>query len=473
MKREYRAKLYLLIPIIFTGLSLLALIGAYEITEYFHQVGKDPFRYVLYWALIIISLCGVVSILVARRIVQPLERFLDRMERNRVFRASRRRRQAQEKSSVSQKRPLDEYQRMTQVFDQLSDILDVMEARELFPGIVGQSPAMRAVMAQVKSVADSEASVLLLGESGVGKELVARTIHDMSSRHEMPMVSINCAAIPEGLLESELFGHEKGAFTGAHARKLGKFELANKGTLFLDEIGDMPLAVQAKLLRVLQDKTFERVGGTQQIWSDIRIIAATNQNLPELMQQQQFREDLYYRLNVFQIALPPLRSRGGDAILLANHFLSLHGQEVSIDEGALDAIVRHSWPGNVRELANVMERAALLCDGVIRLEHLPSEVRRCAQIGSVAGEGESLENSPVQGGPDVVSVAAVKDVLPFKGSLDEHLARVEKDMIQRALKLSGGIQVRAASLLGIKDRSLWHRVKKHGITVQKTENSKK
>lgn len=472
MQREYRVKIYILIPVIFTGLSLIALIGAYEITDYMRRAGQEPFRFVLYWALAIISLCAAVSALVARRIVRPLERFIDRVEHNSAFRASRGR--GQEKKRPEQpdnERSADEFSRMTQVFDHLTEILDVIEARELFPSIVGQSPALRAVMAQVKSVAESDATVLLLGESGVGKDLVARTMHDMSPRRDMPMVGINCAAIPEGLLESELFGHEKGAFTGAHERRLGKFELADKGTLFLDEIGDMPLAVQAKLLRVLQDRTFERVGGTRSIRTDIRIIAATNQDLSELIKRQQFREDLYYRLNVVRISIPPLRKRQGDAVLLAHHFLARHGGALSIDDRALEALTLYAWPGNVRELANVMERAAILCDDVVRLEHLPPELRDIpASHGAAANVLAVDKNDGQAEQEDAMSHA---DALPFNDSLDEHLARVEKDMIRRALKQTGGVQVRAAELLGIKDRSLWHRVKKHNIMVEKELNDKK
>jgi transcriptional regulator with GAF, ATPase, and Fis domain len=471
MQREYRVKIYLLIPVIFTGLSLIALIGAYEITDYVRRAGQEPFRFVVYWALIIISLCGAVSILVARRIMRPLERFIDRVERNSIFRASRTRGQTQAQPEQPEaQRPADEFSRMTQVFDHLSEILDVIEARELFPSIVGQSPAMRAVMAQVKSVAQSDATVLLLGESGVGKDLVARTMHDMSPRRDHPMVSLNCAAIPEGLLESELFGHERGAFTGAHERRLGKFELADKGTLFLDEIGDMPLSTQAKLLRVLQDKTFERVGGNRPIRTDIRIIAATNQDLSERIRDQRFREDLYYRINVVRIPIPPMRERHGDVVLLAHHFLALHGQEYSIDDKALNALSLYAWPGNVRELANVMERAAILCDGVVKMEHLPPELRNLQQSGSEDG-AELLPADERHGAQATDNPLA--DALPFSDSLDEHLARVEKDMIRRALKQTGGVQVRAAELLGIKDRSMWHRVKKHGIVVGKTENAKK
>ena len=239
-----------------------------------------------------------------------------------------------------------------------------------FPRMVGEHPAMLAAAREMQRIAGAETTVLLLGESGTGKELFARAIHQLSGRAGKPFVALNCAAIPETLVENELFGHERGAFTGAGARKLGKFEMADGGTIFLDEIGELPLEVQGKLLRVLEQRTVERLGGTSSLAVDVRVIAATNRDLDAAAEAGEFRRDLYYRLAVFPIRIPALRERGDDALLLADHFLERFRQELrkprlALASGARAALRRHSWPGNVRELQNVMERAAILNDGEI------------------------------------------------------------------------------------------------------------
>ena len=241
-------------------------------------------------------------------------------------------------------------------------------ARRLgFPRIIGEDRAFRDVSLAIQKAAPTDAAVLLLGESGTGKELFARAIHQLSSREQAPFVAVNCAAIPEQLLENELFGHEKGAFTGATQRKLGKFEMAAGGTVFLDEIGEMSLPLQAKLLRVLQEKTFDRVGGTTQIRVDIRIISATNRILDDLVKTREFREDLFFRLSVFPIQIPPLRQRKKDIPLLAEHFLDVYSRDLKrgkmrITDKAMQKLLQYSWPGNIRELQNCMERAVILCD---------------------------------------------------------------------------------------------------------------
>src|SRR5688572_7044675 len=231
-------------------------------------------------------------------------------------------------------------------------------------------------MLSIQRAAATDATVLLLGESGTGKELMARSLHQLSARAKGPFVAINCAAIPETLLENELFGHEKGAFTGASGRKVGRAELAHHGTLFLDEIGDLPLALQGKILRLVQEKQFDRVGGTQTISVDVRVVAATNRDLKEAVAQRQFRDDLYFRLSVFPVEIPPLRRRRGDILLLAEAFLERFAREMGrvglrLGDGARRALLDHSWPGNVRELQNCLERGAILCDGgEIGPEHL-------------------------------------------------------------------------------------------------------
>jgi formate hydrogenlyase transcriptional activator len=250
-----------------------------------------------------------------------------------------------------------------------------------FEGVVGSSAAFRGVLDQLRTVAPTDSTVLIEGETGTGKELIANAIHMLSRRQGRPFVKLNCAAIPLGLLESELFGHEKGAFTGAVSQKIGRFEAANGGTIFLDEIGDIPLELQAKLLRVLQEQEFERLGSTHTHRVNVRVVAATNQNLAELVAQKQFRIDLYYRLNVFPVAIPPLRHRLEDIPLLAAHFVSRYAERMDkqiekIPADAMDALVHYPWPGNIRELQNFIERGVILTEGeVLQLAALPSIAR--------------------------------------------------------------------------------------------------
>ncbi len=260
--------------------------------------------------------------------------------------------------------------------EELARLRDVVAQSHSFGNLIGKSPRMQQVFRLAQQVASTDATALLLGETGTGKELLARAIHFNSPRRHGPFVAVNCAAIAETLLESELFGHERGAFTGAIRQKPGRFEMAEKGTLFLDEVGDIPMATQIKLLRVLQEREFERVGGNETIRCDIRLISATNQNLEQAIQEKKFREDLYYRLNVVPIRLPALRERPEDIPLLAQHFLKKYVQALNkpvakISEAALNLLLQHKWPGNVRELENLVERAIVLCTGeVIDIEHL-------------------------------------------------------------------------------------------------------
>lgn len=315
-----------------------------------------------------------------------------------------------------------------------------------FGDIVGTGEKMRQVFDLIARVAPSHASVLITGESGTGKELVARAIHAHSPRRDGPFIQVNCAALPETLLESELFGHEKGAFTGAVARRLGRFELANGGTLFLDEIGEMSPTVQAKLLRVLQDKTFERVGGIDTIRVNVRIVAATNRDLAAMIKEGTFREDLYYRLNVVRIHLPPLRERREDIPLLVRRFLRKYdpkGRYKEVTAAAMSALTAYRWPGNIRELENVIERATIITPGeVIGLEQLPPEIT-CPEAPAAAG-GFCLD-------------------IPATGiSLDE----VERTLLQKALDMAGGNQTKAAKLLGISRYALIYRLEKHGLKAE-------
>jgi Nif-specific regulatory protein len=313
-----------------------------------------------------------------------------------------------------------------------------------FRNIIGTSKEMRDVYDQVAQVAHSNTTVLLRGESGTGKELVAHAIHYNSPRAAKPFVKVNCAALPESLIEAELFGHEKGAFTGAIARKRGRFELAEGGTLFLDEIGDLSPAMQVKLLRVLQEREFERVGGTETIKVNVRLIAATNVDLEAAVQDGRFRSDLYYRLNVFSIYLPTLRERKTDILLLADHFLEKYGGQNGkrikrISTPAIDMLVSYHWPGNVRELENVIERATLVADGnVIHGYHLPPTLQTAEGSGTVT-----------------------------RMSLDQAIGTFEKDLIQDTLKTTRGNRARAARMLDTTERILGYKVKKYGIDCKR------
>ncbi len=311
-------------------------------------------------------------------------------------------------------------------------------------GLVGSSEPMRRVLEQIRKVAVTDATVLVLGESGTGKELVARALHEASPRREKPFVSVSCAAIPEGLLESELFGHEKGAFTGAIRRKLGRFELAHEGTLFLDEVGEIPAATQVKLLRVLQERCFERVGGEETVEVDVRVISATNRDLAAAAREGRFREDLYYRLDVVAISLPPLRERPGDVEELANHFLARLAPRLGravkgFTPEAIECLRRHRWPGNVRELENVLEQALVFTDGErIRPGDLPEALRRAPAAGAL----------PVPAGDR---------------SLTEILEDLERQLILAAYERAKGVKAETARLLGIKASALYYKLEKYGI----------
>lgn len=323
--------------------------------------------------------------------------------------------------------------------------------------IIGNSPAIKEVFKMIGRVSASDVSILLVGESGTGKELVARAIHQHSNRSAKLFLTVNCAAIPDTLLESELFGYEKGAFTGAVKRKAGKFEQAHNGTLFLDEIGDMNPAIQAKLLRVLQEGTFERLGGSETLYSNVRIIAATNKNLEEAIANKEFREDLYYRLKVITIALPPLRTRKEDIPELANFFLAKHRAQlnkpdISLAADTLEELLKYDWPGNVRELENVLKRAVLLCKSdVITGEIIATEV-----------SGEAA--APAEGRGERLSSFIPGELEAYHGRLYQQvMEEVEKELILAALQAMEGNQVKTARLLGISRVMLHDRIEKYGI----------
>lgn len=319
--------------------------------------------------------------------------------------------------------------------------------RYKFDEIASTSRAMEEVLNLVGRVAGSNATVLLRGESGTGKELIAKALHYHSARAARPLIKVNCAALPETLLESELFGHEKGAFTGASARRIGRFEAADTGTLFLDEIGEIPQSVQVKLLRVLQEKEFERIGGNETIKVDVRLVAATNRDLEKAMKEGSFREDLYYRLNVVTVVLPPLRERKEDIPALMEHFLRKYSREnkkniTGVTAETRDLLMRYTYPGNVRELENIIERAVVLTKGpVITTADMPLHLKTTESEEKIC-------------------------VTKRDGSLTDTLDTVERGIIMEALKAAGGVQTRAAEKLGISERVLRYKLKKFKIREQ-------
>ncbi len=317
--------------------------------------------------------------------------------------------------------------------------------------IIAESPAMKEVLKAAADVAKhADTGVFITGESGTGKEVVARLIHQLSERAQFPFIDINCASLPEQLLESELFGYEKGAFTDAKVTKTGLLEEANNGTLFLDEIGEMPLSLQAKLLRVLETKSFRKVGGSRNIQLNLRIITATNKNLKKMVEEKLFREDLYYRLNIFPIYIPPLRERKEDIIPLANHFLRQFALKFGknmreISDDAKQILLNYQWRGNVRELKNVMERICIMYEGDrLDVEHLPSDIR----------DGDLLRN----------------DRKENRSGFLKKLEATERDMLIDALSQTGGNVVQAAKLLGIPRGTLRHKIKKYGLTMAKNSH---
>ncbi len=325
-----------------------------------------------------------------------------------------------------------------------TELREQLKSKYQFSGIVSSSHSMEEVLNVAGRVASSNASILLRGESGTGKELIAKAIHFHSQRANAPLIKVNCAALPETLLESELFGHEKGAFTGATSKRIGRFEAADKGTLFLDEMGDLSPAMQVKLLRVLQEREFERVGGNQTIKVDVRIISATNRNLEQAIKEERLREDLYFRLNVVSIVIPPLRERKEDIPALLDHFIKKYSLEnnsqvTGISAEVRDLLMRYTYPGNVRELENIVERAVVLAKkNVLTAADLPLHVQQPMDKDRLSEQ-------------------------QLKGSLNETLDTVERGLILEALKEAGGIQTRAAEKLDISERVLRYKLKKYRI----------
>ncbi|MGA2527448.1 MAG: sigma-54 dependent transcriptional regulator [Smithellaceae bacterium] len=432
-KNKFYINLYVLIPVIYSGITIIGIILTYQLLnnqyENNNQISSLGFVYLI---TAIGFLTFLISSLILRILLKPLEQFINKAQKIPILKNS---------PLVKQESITDDLDKITMVFDNVANILSRVEAKELFPEVIGSSAAMRNIFTQIMKVAPTDSTVFITGESGTGKELIATSIYEHSLRKGKPFIKINCVAIPEGLLESELFGHERGSFTGATTQKKGKFEIADGGTLFLDEIGDMPLATQAKILRVLQEKEFERVGGSVPIRVDVRFIAATNKNLPKMIKDGLFREDLYFRLNVFSIFLPALRERMEDIPLLANYFLSNFKKKIKLSPQVLQLFIGYSWPGNIRELKNVLEQALVLADkDFIEPYHLPDIINRQGLMSITDNSNRNI-------------------------NLDDKLMILEKEIIINALKMTGGIQVKAASILGINQRSLWHRIKKLDIDI--------
>jgi len=326
-------------------------------------------------------------------------------------------------------------------------------ARYGFPRIVGEHASIREISQQIQKVAATDSTVLLLGESGTGKELFARAVHHLSPRREQPFVALNCAAIPEGLVENELFGHERGAFTGAGAKKVGKLDLAHRGTLFLDEIGELPLAIQAKLLRVLEEKKFDRVGGTQLVEVDVRIVVATNRNLQKLVEEKSFREDLYFRISAVPLTIPALRDRGNDVLLLAEYFLEKFSREfkkpgLELSADAKERLLTYRWPGNVRELQNTMERAVILSDGL-----------------TIRPDGLQLPTAKPDNG--ALPAGMLPDKFNWEGSLEDVTGRavghIEKILLETTLRDCRWNKTKAAERLGVSPKTLLAKLRTAGL----------
>ena len=437
-QKKFYINLYILIPLIYSGISIIGVILTFQLIVPSARSNSITTFSFFNLTMLIGLLTFFVSLLIIRIILKPLVQFVQKTQKLPIF-----------KNYLLEKpeKIIEDVKEIEKVFENVANILSQVEAKELFPHVIGSSASMRNVFTQILKVAPTDSTVLICGESGTGKELIAESIYEHSARKGKPFVKINCVAIPEGLLESELFGHEKGSFTGALAQKKGKFEIADGGTVFLDEIGDMPLATQAKLLRVLQEKEFERVGGNVPLHVDVRFIAATNKDLPKMIKEGLFREDLFFRINVFSINLPSLRERLEDIPLLANFFLAEFLKKVSLSPGALQLFIGYSWPGNIRELKNVLEQASVLAEKeIIEPRHLPDIIRRQGSItATLADTNRNI-------------------------ALDDRLIIMEKEMIINALKMTGGVQVKAANILGINQRSLWHRIKKLNINISTVKN---
>ena len=452
---QIKISLYVIIPFIWGMVSVLAYILSFQVSNFFSH---SDYVAQIYYSIGFILFCVscIVGYILLKIVLKPTEELLDRLkkqERATIYSDALSDRKTRTGKKTEHRRGifLDELGEFREVFGKIAVGSNIKDLQSQFPNIIFQSREMAYVLEQVLKVAPSNAGVLILGQSGTGKELIADAIHEKSQRNTAPFIKINCGAISPGLLESELFGHEKGAFTGATATHKGSFERADKGTLFLDEIGELPCDVQVKLLRVLQNGEFQRVGGQKTFTVDVRIIAATNKALDRAVASGTFREDLFYRLNVFNINLPPLNKRTGDIALLAKYFAQKNGKQIS--ENMLTRLDACDWNGNIRELENKIEKASICSQKNVMTEQ---DFDFKPDIMPRHGENKTNTLKPDQ-------ILATTDQQPF--NLTEELNRIEINFIVNALEENNGVQARAADMLGIKPRSLWNRIKKFDIDV--------
>jgi len=436
-----RVSLFVLIPFIFTGFAILAFIIAY----YASRVSTLQL-FLLGGA--VIAFTAFSAVVVTFAILGPVQKFIDQVESSPSFPKPLSNLETESKPYAH-----GEMRYYDHVFNEVANLISNVDARDRFPGIIGQSRAIRGCLSQVIKVAPTDNTVLLLGESGVGKELFAEAIYQESRRLGKPFIKLNCVAI--------------GSFTGATGKKIGKFELANDGTLFLDEIGDIQLETQAKLLRVLQEREFQRVGGNETIKINVRFVGASNKNLHQMVKEGTFREDLFYRINVFPIYIPPLRDRVEDIPLIARFILENMPEKRELAPEAMRELMTWSWPGNIRELKNVLERSSVMADqgritsvGLTRRTNIPDEHHET--VADMITNGKGSEDTAIFKEGSTISEGF---------DLDKHLAKSEKEIILSVLKQAGGVQARAAKLLGINQRSLWHRIKKYEIDVSAIKNN--
>jgi|GEM_PF-2858542 len=446
---EIRISIYILIPFIWGLFSIFAYIISFQVSDLFWET--DKFSIIHYSAgSLIFCVSFFVGFFILKFVLKPTEELLSKLKQESERTGFNQDIEDSDFERLKNKSRVkffsDELGEFRKVFSRISDGSDIKTLQEQFPDIIFKSREMAFVLRQVLKVAPADAGVLILGESGTGKELIADAVHGKSMRKDRPFIKINCGAISPNLLESELFGHEKGAFTGAVTARKGCFERSDGGSLFLDEIGEMPLDVQVKLLRVLQNGEYQRVGGQTTHRADVRIISASNKNLEEMVDQGRFREDLFYRLNVFNINMPPLNERSGDLELLAAYFAENSGKHVS--ETTLAFLKSHVWKGNIRELENRIKKAGICSDNNF-LEKKDFDL---------SGDTDKKKLSLKSG---------TRVLLPDKDNFDlnEELNRIEIYFIVNALNKNNGVQTRAAESLGIKPRSLWNRIKKYGINV--------
>ena len=356
-KKKFYINLYVLIPVIYSGITIIGIILTYQLLNQYENNNQISSLGFVYLITAIGFLTYLISSLIVRILLRPVMQFINKAQIIPILKNST----LEKQESIT-----DDLDKITMVFDDVANILSHLEAKELFPDVIASSPSMRNIFTQIMKVAPTDSTVPITGESGTGKELIAASIYEHSARKGKPFIKINCVAIPEGLLESELFGYEKGAFTGANTTKLGLFEVANNGTVFLDEVSELSLPAQVKLLRVLQEGEIEKIGRTGSISVNVRIISATNKNLAAAVKDGRLREDLFYRLNVIPIDVVPLRQRGNDIIVLFKHFLEYFSDDMGIvppgiDPKAQEILMNYKWPGNVRELRNVAQRLVLNC----------------------------------------------------------------------------------------------------------------